>query len=163
MSARTLNNKSSLSIILTELRYTLSQAQAQPLGAPFVPGLQALRDDWTPLNNHEIALTEKLSDAQAQVDVALPPQTGTIAPGAFDLDGAKNAIQSCATRGELEAVKAQLRKAPKAALPELPGEQPQGPSDPPEHRAAAAPQNAPIRPALKPRTPAGPRWNAPGW
>ena len=46
-------------------------------------------------------------------------QTGTIAPGAFDLDGAKNAIQSCATRGELEAVKAQLRKAPKAALPEL--------------------------------------------
>lgn len=70
MSARTLNNKSSLSTILTELRYTLSQAQAQPLGAPFVPGLQALRDDWTPLNNHEIALTEKLSDAQAQVDVA---------------------------------------------------------------------------------------------
>ena len=52
MSARTLNNKSSLSTILTELRYTLSQAQAQPLGAPFVPGLQALRDELDVLSDH---------------------------------------------------------------------------------------------------------------
>lgn len=54
-----------------------------------------------------------------RVRPTLPPQTGAVPAGAFDLDGAKNAIQCCATRGELEAVKAQLRKAPKAHLAEL--------------------------------------------
>lgn len=54
-----------------------------------------------------------------RVRPTLPPQTGAVTSGAFDLDGAKNAIRSCATIGELEAVKAQLRKAPKVHLAEL--------------------------------------------
>ncbi len=54
-----------------------------------------------------------------RVRPTLPPQTGIIGPGAFDLDGAKNAIASCFTQGELDGIKAQLRKAPKAHLPEL--------------------------------------------
>lgn len=54
-----------------------------------------------------------------RVKEVLPPQTGAVGPGAFDLDAAKNAIMSAPDLDALEGVKAQLRKAPKAHLSEL--------------------------------------------
>lgn len=69
MSIRTLLPRTTLSTALDELRYTQSRLLAHPLAAPFAPTFQALRHDWTPVHNKQLALQEALADARARVDI----------------------------------------------------------------------------------------------
>jgi hypothetical protein len=52
---RTLKTRASLLNLLSELRYTLSRVQANPLAASLVPSFQALRGQWTVVQAKEIA------------------------------------------------------------------------------------------------------------
>jgi hypothetical protein len=68
MSFRTLDSRSSLIAILSEIHYTLSRAQAYPQAAAHAPIFQALRQEWTPVQGTELAYQEAIAVAQARVD-----------------------------------------------------------------------------------------------
>lgn len=70
MAVRLLKPESSLLVLIIELRYTLSRAQADPRAAFLVPVFQPLRDECDTVLAQELALQEALSKAQAQIDIA---------------------------------------------------------------------------------------------
>jgi len=69
MAARTLSIRTALPVTLDEVRFTLSRFQAHPLGAPFVPIFQAIRNNWTTTYEKQLSLQEKLVDCRANVSV----------------------------------------------------------------------------------------------
>ncbi len=70
MSARLLNPRSSVLSLLLELRYTISRCQADPRASFCVQAFQSCRDECTVVQNQELDLLERLSNAQASVDIA---------------------------------------------------------------------------------------------
>lgn len=69
-SLRTLDPRTSLSTLLVEIRYTLSQLRAHPLGAPHAPRFEQLRTECMQVFAEELELLETQADAQAVVDVS---------------------------------------------------------------------------------------------
>lgn len=70
MSARILNPRSSILTLLLELRYTISRCQADPRAAFVVPVFQPLRDECAVVQQQEFDFLERLSNAQASVDIS---------------------------------------------------------------------------------------------
>ncbi len=70
MPARLIRPSLSLLTLLLELRYTLSRLAANALTSGFAPRFQTLRDRLSTVQAQEFALSEELSDAKAQVDIA---------------------------------------------------------------------------------------------
>ncbi|TKD12433.1 hypothetical protein [Polyangium fumosum] len=70
MAARIIAYRIGLFTLLRELQYTLSRAKEEPLAVGYVPGFQALRDDWKLILLEEIDMLDILAQAQAAVDKA---------------------------------------------------------------------------------------------
>lgn len=66
---RTLDPRTSLSTLLVEIRYTLSQLRAHPLAATHAPRFENLRTECMQVHAEDLALLENQADAQAVVDV----------------------------------------------------------------------------------------------
>lgn len=65
--ARTLKPQSSMLALLPHATFTLSQLQAHPLGAPYVPLYEAIRAEGREVNNRELDLIEEKAAARAVV------------------------------------------------------------------------------------------------
>jgi hypothetical protein len=70
MGIRVLAYRIGFFILLREIQYSLAQMSHEPLAAPYVPGYQALRDEWRLVLLEEIGILDELSQAQAAVDKA---------------------------------------------------------------------------------------------
>lgn len=70
MSARLLNPRSAILVLTLEIRYTISRCQADPRASFCLQGFQACRDECAVVQNQELDLLERLSNAQASVDIA---------------------------------------------------------------------------------------------
>jgi len=69
MSIRTLALRTALPVALGEVRFSLSRFQAHPVGAPFVPVFQGLRDNWTLIHAKQLAFEEALVVARARIGI----------------------------------------------------------------------------------------------
>ena len=67
--ARTLHRRTALPTQRGEIRYTLGQLRAHPLGAPHVAVFEGLRAECIEVHEADLCLLEDQADAQARVDV----------------------------------------------------------------------------------------------